>query len=458
MKVNKNNNECNLNIKEISGYLNFFPVLDEGNIANLDDIEEEENDDDGFLGIDNDPTIDLPSNPVIDETDEDKAARELLEKKTEDEKITDKDNKEVTTNLYDREGNQVNAEGKILKTKEELTEEETKAADIKKKELEAKNEKVFYDKEGNQVDTKGEIVKTKEELETENFDSLPAIKQLQILDGYDLKDEKGEILQFEDTIEGFQAYNEAVSTHRATELYNDKVKQEENDTPEIVKKFNAHIKAGFGVSDFFNSPLHDIQNVKLEKSNENQLKEIIKRSFVHRKYDENRAIEMVKRSEAADALFEDAEIALKELQNADKEQTTINQQKIKEEKEKENAASVNYFNDVKEIVTKGKVKDVVIPNADKKAFYEYLSKPVKSVNGQLLSQHDIDMQKEPLEIDLLNAFHRFKGYDLNSVIKDKANSHKARTLTERIVKPTSTNSTIVDSKNITSEIDWDNVK
>jgi hypothetical protein len=443
--MNKMRKHNLIDIKGVSEFVNFLPVLsEESGVANIDATATNDDDD----------LFDLPDNTDSNNNTDDTNDGDSNKPNTDDEGDDGGDGgSNNSLELFDADGNQVDATGKVIKTKEEL-EAANNQTDDDDNDDDDDEGPVFYDKEGNQVNAKGEIVATKEDLEKAAFDKLPVIKQIQTLSGYEFTDEEGNTIEFEDTIEGIQEYTNKVAELKAGEIITTTEKEREQTTPDIVKSFENHIKSGLKAEDFFNSPLLNIQNVKLDKENTAQLKDIIRRDFEFRGMDSDRALKLIERSEAADELYEDAVYALKNLQQADKETETIKAQQVQKAQEAQVKAAQEQINQITSLVNKGNISNVVIPDKDRKQFLEYVTKPVKVENGQALTQYDIDINKAPLEEDLLRAFYHFKNYNLSTVVRDKVNTQKARTLTARLVKHNNPDNTISDSANTVNDIDF----
>ena len=321
--------------------------------------------------------------------------------------------------LYDAQGNSVNEKGEIVKTKAELDAEVAAATP----EPPAADEPKFFDREGNQIDAKGEVVKTKAQLELDNFAELTVIKQLQVLHGYEIKDEAGELVEFPDTVEGIKDYTDKLATAKAQEILQSEAVTREETTPDIVKAFEAHVRSGLPTESFFNSPLLNIQNVKLDAKDPSQLKDIIRRDFELRGYD------------AAKQAQQKVNLAAQQEANQNAAQQT-------------NKTIV-------ELVSKGKINDVIIPDKERKQFLDYVTKPVTTTKGQVLTQYDIDVEKQDLSTDVLNAYYAFKKYDLSSVVKDKVNKEKATTLTERLFKAQQPHNNPAGQANVIGSIDYD---
>ena len=101
-----------------------------------------------------------------------------------------------------------------------------------------------------------------------------------------------------------------------------------------------------------------------------------------------------------------------------------NDAKLEEETKQSNL----YWNNVNTIINSGDLKGITIPNTERTSFSDYVS---KDVTGKGQSQEMVDKAKEDLALSLQLSYMRFKGFKLDDLIKVKAGTLHANTLSER---------------------------
>ena len=101
----------------------------------------------------------------------------------------------------------------------------------------------------------------------------------------------------------------------------------------------------------------------------------------------------------------------------------LNQKKADEEKE-----LANYWNTITNTVKNGKISNINIPILEREAFLSYLTTPVK--DGK--SKDILDAESDDAEFDLMMSYFRFKNKDISQLAKNIANTSKVATMRERL--------------------------
>lgn len=308
---------------------------------------------------------------------------------------------------FNENGDLVDAEGKVLKTFKDLV-----------KELDVQEEEITLDDKGNQVNDKGEIVKTKEELQAESS----VVNNLHNNSEYEFLDEEGNVKVYSDDDNGFLAFSEDVANAKL-ESFKSTFFSQNKELAEISK----HLLAGGTLADF-KEPV-DYSKIDPKTLTTDDKLKTIRESYIAAEMSESRInnlLTMTKDSNNVDAEYEEAVKALDRHREAVIEERQQNYEATIAENNKK---IEQHWSEVEQIVNKGDLGNVNIPDADKKAFFSYLS-DVADDNGN--SKDMLDAKNETKEQQLAFSFMRFKGYDLSKLITDKARTTSSKSLRERI--------------------------
>jgi hypothetical protein len=286
----------------------------------------------------------------------------------------------------------------------------------------------LYDDKGNQIDEKGKVVKTKAQVEFEKSAIAGVIAELP----YELKDDKGNPIIYDDTLEGWKKLGKDIGRIEAETQYQSLLES----NPELTE-IAKHILSGGKIEDF-NKPI-DYSKIETKKLSTNDKLDLIKRSFVASGVDSDSAADMM------DLIKEkgEAEIdkrlskAISTLDNNQKEIQAERDAAYQRTIQEENNRVIKYWTGVKQVVDKGTLGNVEIPKEDQEAFFKYLSTPVDEEGN---SQETLDNMKQGLESDLMMRYYRYKGYNLEKIVNREKNRDKVLTLREKINKARKSNS------------------
>jgi SHS2 domain-containing protein len=283
----------------------------------------------------------------------------------------------------------------------------------------------------------------------EEEDDVPLIEDIIKASGYTFEEE------FEDSVAGVIAYTNKIAEVKAQEKLQELIDETENSLPSVVKEFKNYVAAGNTPETFFKEAVYDLDNIVLDKDNTTQLKKLVSKDLETKGFTEDRIQKMLRLYETSDELFEEAEVALDNLK-AYKQTVDLENRKKQEALEAKAQEDINNtITAIKTIVTeKGNLNGIVVPDKDKNAFLDYVTKPVnKTGNTQL----ELDIAAEPLERDLEFAYFRFKKLNLDNLVKQKTTTEKVKSLRARISKTKNTN-TPVATRNLMGDIDFDKIK
>jgi len=372
--------------------------------------------------------------------------------------LLDKDNKVILTkdevtnsftpklDLFNNNGDLVDAKGTVLKTKADI--EAERLAAIKEGEEGEEEIPELYNAAGDLIKPDGTVIKTKAEIDSNINEDDGAVTV--ILKKYGIKpvDEAGQPLVFEDTIEDFEKAANLVVQARLKEQENNFLDSQ----PKDVKEYYLHRANGNAPEDFFKRVEFDVDNIVLEKDKPEILKKVIKEGAIARGYNEETADKMVQRSEAVQALFEDAGVELqfmqssKEAKNAEYEANLAAQKAANDATIKETRAAITA------IIQNKNIDGLKIIDADIPAFTDYLLKD----NGKG-SAYQQALEALTREQEMKLAYWMFKGYDVTKLVKEVADKKTVLKFREANKASNSTNNTRKPTKEVvgTEEITLD---
>jgi hypothetical protein len=337
-------------------------------------------------------TILTPLNEA-DLTEDDKAVREdLLE--------------EFKGSRFNENGDILDANGKVVKTFDEVAKYLNNQEDID------------YDKDGNKVDKDGNIIATKEEIEAANNDINKKAKRW----GYTFVDENNKPKVYPKGEEGEKALIEDIVNYKSEEFQ----KEFFNSNP-VLREVAKHLYAGGDIKDF-QTPI-DYSTVDIKSLTKEQKINYIGKSLIAEGVNPERANKIAATYKDSE-LDGEAKAALDILQTKEVEKNKERERTLLQQEQQAEEENAKYWEGINEVISKGDLKGFAIPEADKKSFFNYLAIPVK--DGK--SQDQLDRENNPIEVSLKEAFYRYKGYDLSKIVKENVSSTRAADIKRRIQK------------------------
>lgn len=327
----------------------------------------------------------------------------------------------------DENGNLVDASGKIIKTALEVEAAIKKKKDNSDTATEEEEEQLSVDEDGNLVNAEGEIVHEKgtftvdEKTGEVSFNEDPFVETLAKNfreEGYKLLDETGKPLTFEDSEEGTRKLVEAI----ATEAYNATWNKLYDQYP-VVEKMMAHLQAGRDPQDFFRlySEKVDYSKINVPEENTEGRKAVIAEYLSVVANNDKDTIDILLKtfedSGEIDAKYNDYLAKLKDYQ---KKTDEIESARIAQEAADLAKSQQQYWSQVKEAITKGKLDNIVIPETDRNLFYDYVARRTEKGTTKAAE----DYQALPLEKQLQLDYLLFKGFDLDKLVKARVNQEK----------------------------------
>lgn len=342
---------------------------------------------------------------------------------------------------FDKDGNIVDITGTIISKFDDYKSElEESGSDINLDDIEEitiGETSYSINENGEAVDANGNVFKTKEEvldLLKEQADSSesdePLIKTISKISGFVAVDKDGNELEFEESPEGLAKREAYIVKNYGSELAKQELNSFFQENPDIVEMYN--YKRIHGSIEGFKDRV-DYGKITLDESNDDQHKELIISAEMARGSSRDRAEKIANYMVEDGKGKEEAESSLKYLKEVqvkkDRDAAAARQADIDREK----AEIAKRHNNIATIVKSGKVNDIQIPeyikyknsdgsfiNVSRDYLYQYMAKPVK--DGK--SQYEIDKESDDVSSEILDAYMRLTGFNYSGLIEDKTRQQR----------------------------------
>ena len=362
---------------------------------------------------------------------------------------------------------------------EEVKEQETKdeVSYEAGTEISIGNDVYTVDAEGNLVDKDNKIFKTKDELgefikqfDVEKNEPQPNSYNLETVRGLlntNIVDEKGQAVEFADTEEGIKQYVDAVMQVKTDEAAMAGVNNLFENYP-ILKDFLNYYLANGGSAEGFNE-LKDRSGIVLDEANEAQQEAIVREAYkeFNRGGDVETYIRYLKDTKQLAAV---AKNELEALQNADAQIKAENERIARENQAQAEQQEIAYWQAVKETIDSKviggyKIPDTVVVNRDGKQvavtpndFFNYLYQVDDKGNSRYM--YDLAKQdpKERFNDEILRAWLTYTGKGYNSLI-DMAIANKQVEKLKLVANKNKSKQTISIKKpsvNLSNKVDTSN--
>lgn len=322
------------------------------------------------------------------------------------------------------------------------------------------------DKDGNAVDESGTIIHTADSLKEMNpsDDSADQFAQIESLSGIKLLNPDGTPKTYENTIEGFAKRELDVKQLALQEGARLGVNTFFESNPELASMYE--YKRMYGSLDGYENYV-DYTKLVIDPAKKDVNIDLIYKAEIQKGTSPARARRMADFSAADDTLVADATEALEYLKTAQSSKASEiaarNNAILRSEIEKENAYfGVAYDDKGKEVVlnvkdsiydivvNQGTVGSIVIPkdglvvkqpdgsarNFTRKQIFDYISIPVKEIDGELITQAQLDeMKRLTNKSELIGSYIRnLLGGDLSQIIEASKLKDKVKTVRKLVVK------------------------
>ena len=365
--------------------------------------------------INNEPKVDENGNPIQD-VNQDQPNNN--EENTNEENLNEKDKENPNEeDIKLEEGNTVTVEDKTY----------------------------TVDKDGNLVDDKGNIFKKAEEVKDwlkefsvdETKDDEINLDNIQKALDYEVTDEDGNPITYENNIEGVKAYiNDVIETSKL-EHYETAINTLYQKYPILQEVLNYYIANGNSLEGFTETP--DRSNITIDDTNEEQQIEIIKTLWKEQgiKGDVTQYINYLKN---ASILTSTAKEALDTLKSIDAENKKAYEEEAERRKQESYEAEVEHWTNIKNIIDSKEIAGYKIPdsitisrNGQKISvtpndFFNYIYR----VDNENKSAYQRDLEAEEpskrLNDEILRAYLKFTGGSYADLVNMAINQEKVNNL------------------------------
>lgn len=372
--------------------------------------------------------------------------------------------KELGGVKFNDAGDLLDAEGKVVKTKAEL--EAAPADDDESEEV-----TLTEDKDGNITDAEGKILIKKEDVKRNEKGEViipddlelpkgkkPDAVAASIIDetqkrlGVIVNDDKGQPKKYEDTEAGLIEYVNDAAPVLAQAI----IKKTFEGLPDVQRYFY-HRANGGQPQDFFVKPTNWNKVAIDDKTPKEQVLSVIEANFRAKGIKDEQAKNLTKMIGDGAEFLKEGQAALTELQEGEKARDKAQKDRYEAARLADEKAINEYWDGIKVSVNKGEIDagtvgKVMIPESERAKFFEYISKPVDE-NGR--SQEMIDIEEDKEKLNLVLSYLRYKKIDVEALIKSKAGSERANTLTNKLRSSGNTKSVkvvkVIPAQNITLE-------
>ena len=301
------------------------------------------------------------------------------------------------------------------------------------------------DKDGNLVDDKGNIFKKAEEVKDwlkefsvdETKDDEINLDNIQNALDYEVTDEDGNPITYENNIEGVKAYiNDVIETSKL-EHYETAINTLYQKYPILQEVLNYYIANGNSLEGFTETP--DRSNITIDDTNEEQQIEIIKTLWKEQgiKGDVTQYINYLKN---ASILTSTAKEALDTLKSIDAENKKAYEEEAERRKQESYEAEVEHWTNIKNIIDSKEIAGYKIPdsitisrNGQKISvtpndFFNYIYR----VDNENKSAYQRDLEAEEpskrLNDEILRAYLKFTGGSYADLVNMAINQEKVNNL------------------------------
>ena len=380
------------------------------------------------------------------------------------------------------DGNAIDKDGKVLKTKDELEQlkaaipivpaddKNTPDADkiksiesqlIEGAEIELDNIKYVLNKDGNAVDSTGKVIKTKDELKSlllvnDTTDEVDYITEIQKATNLILTNENNQPVTYENTVPGITKYVQDVYTE-GRKLGRTEYEQEILSKYPVVSDIIEHLTIHGSLDNF-------VENVDYSKvsitDDETQQIDIYTKAKLQQGLSKEEISDLIGYLKSDKKLKTAAETSLAYLTKLQVTNATDRANKVAEIKAKEDADRLEYWNSVNSILNSKQLvvddKKFTIPEVIKvketdgkvvtktiKDFVDYIEKPLTfNVNGtiytmtQLEYDEAIEDTKRTPHHDLFDAYRKFTKYDDSQLIAANISDNVVKKIIKLTTKAT----------------------
>ena len=177
-------------------------------------------------------------------------------------------------------------------------------------------------------------------------------------------------------------------------------------------------------------PRSDYSKVNLNKDDVQLQKYVLGEYFKTKGHDKSFVEDLLEDYEDSGKLHTKATQAQKALVEAQQKQRAAALEQQKQQQVQARKEQKQFWDDVYNTIDESQdFKGIVVPEREKKKFFNYLSKPVTKEG---YTQRDIDHSESKMDVKLAIDYLMFKGFNLDTIIDKKARTKSVKTLKDKI--------------------------
>lgn len=282
------------------------------------------------------------------------------------------------------------------------------------------------DKDGNALDKDGKVFKTKEELtalENED-DEIPLVDEIILKAGYELKDKDGNPKKYSDSIEGIlEAANDIAEIKLNKAMQEAQAKEDAR-----VKAFKEFIAKGGNEKEYFQ---HKAVSWKDTKFNDEPsfLESAILEDFKRKGISKEQAERTLNLYKDSNSLKEFGKLAYDNLVKNDTEFEKKREEFLETRNKQEQEATKAHWTNVEQVIKKGTLNNITIPESERPEFFKYIALAVDEDGN---SQADLD--ETTVEQSLQLAYLKYKKFDLSKLIQAQVKKERVISLRSKLSK------------------------
>lgn len=188
---------------------------------------------------------------------------------------------------------------------------------------------------------------------------------------------------------------------------------------------------------------NDLLESDFDPNNKVMMRKLYEDDLRNQGMDYNTVLEMVEKTEDAGLLQEYSKLSYNKMK---KEQAASKERLLNEQREQadlERKQQEEQWNYITGAVSKGQIKNFVIPVNDRQQFLDFISKPV---DNQGRTARDLQRDKMDMDTILALEYLAYKDLDLGKLVSNTKKSQATLSLKEKLQKSTNTRSRVSGGK------------
>ena len=330
---------------------------------------------------------------------------------------------------FDEDGNIVDKDGNTV------ADFDTIFADL------SEEDTLTVDADGNEVNAEGTVIRTAVEIAIDTT----VVNKLHSESEYEFLDDKGNTKIYSDDNDGIKDFTKDLASQQLEEFKEEYFAQ----NPKLLE-ISKHIISGGTIEDF-KEPV-DYSKLDLATMTKEEKTSHVRQSYLNAGLSADQVNGLITMFTDANTIDAEAAKAIPLLQAGEAKAVADRDKAYNDSIVARNERVEAHWNEVQAVVTKGDLGDIKVPEAEKAEFFKYLSSAVDSKGN---SKEFLDRQSETKEQALMASYLRFKGFDLSKLVDVKAKATKIKSLKDRMRASAKQKQTIVNKSNQNQNSDKD---